>query len=90
MASILRTAVGNVEPDTLLARVQRLWPEVAGAMNAAHAAPASERDGVVRVHCDDAAFAHELTLMAPDFVEALNARIDGVQVRSLRFIVKTP
>ncbi len=89
-ADVLRDAVGDAAPDTLLAGVQALWPEVAGAMNAAHAAAVSEREGVVRFHCDDGVFVNELTLMAPDFVEALNRRLEGFQVRGLRFIVKSP
>lgn len=89
-AAILRDALADSEPATLLAQVQRVWPEVAGAMIAAHTAPAEEHAGAVTVHCEDAMFANELALMAPDLLDGLNARLTGFQVRELRFRVKTP
>jgi predicted nucleic acid-binding Zn ribbon protein len=89
-AAILRDAVANAAPDTLIARVQAVWPEVAGAAIAAEAAPSSEREGVVTVHCSGAVWAQELTLLEPELVGRLNGRLEGVQVRSLSFKVKTP
>ena len=89
-ADVVRDAVGGAAPDTLLARVQALWPEVAGAAIAAEAGPAAEREGRVTVECSGAAWAQELTLLEPDLRERLNARLEGFQVRSLRFKVKTP
>jgi predicted nucleic acid-binding Zn ribbon protein len=90
LADVLRDAVGEVAPDTLLARVQALWQEVAGAAIAAESAPASEREGTVTVECSGAVWAQELTLLAPDLVGRLNARLEGLQVRSLRFVVREP
>jgi predicted nucleic acid-binding Zn ribbon protein len=87
---VLRDAVGDVTPDTLLARVQALWPEVAGAAIAAHATPAAEGNGVVSIECDSSAYAYELKLMEGDFVAALGPQIQGFELRGLRFIVKTP
>ena len=87
-SDILRDAVGQVAPDTLLARVQALWPEVAGAAIAAESAPSSEHEGTVTVECSAGVWAQELTLLAPDLVGRLNARLEGFQVRSLRFVVK--
>ena len=89
-SDVLRQAVGEVAPDTLLARVQALWPDVAGAAVAAESAPASEREGTITVECSGAVWAHELTLLAPELVGRLNARLEGIQVRSLRFVVKEP
>jgi predicted nucleic acid-binding Zn ribbon protein len=89
-AAVLRDAVAGSAPDTLLARVQALWPEVAGAATAAQSAPASEREGTVTVHCSAAVWAQELTLLEADVRERLNSRLEGLQVRLLRFIVKTP
>ena len=89
-ADVLRDAVGRVEPDTLLARVQRIWPEVAGAAIAAHAAPDREREGTVWIACSDAVYAYELGLMEADLVAGLKARSDGLALRSLRFEVKSP
>lgn len=89
-ADVLRDAVARVEPDTLLARVQRLWPEVAGAPIAAHATPAREREGVVWIACEDSTHAYELGLMESELAAALNARLKGFKLRSLRFEVTTP
>jgi predicted nucleic acid-binding Zn ribbon protein len=89
-ADILRVAVAGAAPDTLLARVQALWREVAGAAIAAESAPSAEREGTVTVDCSGAVWAQELTLMEGEIVARLNARLEGFQVRSLRFKVKTP
>jgi predicted nucleic acid-binding Zn ribbon protein len=89
-ADVLRQAVAGAAPDTLLARVQALWPEVAGAAIAAESAPAAEREGTVTVHCSGGVWAQELTLLEGDLRGRLNARLEGLQLRSLRFIVKTP
>ena len=89
-AQVLRDAVGEAAPDTLLARVQALWPEVAGAAIAAESAPASEREGTVTVECSGAVWAQELTLLAGDLLARLNPLLKGAQVRHLRFKVKTP
>ncbi len=89
-ADILRDAVAEAAPDTLLARAQAAWAEVAGPAIAAESAPASEREGAVTVECSGSVWAQELTLLAPDLLGRLNARLGGAQVRSLRFVVKTP
>ena len=89
-ADVLRDAVAEAAPDTLLARVQAVWPEVAGAAIAAEAAPSSEREGVVTVDCSGAVWAQELTLLEPELVSGLNRRLEGLQVRSLRFKVRAP
>jgi predicted nucleic acid-binding Zn ribbon protein len=90
IADALRDAVTGAAPDTLLARVQALWPEVAGAAVAAEATPSGEREGTVTIDCSGAVWAQELTLLEGDLRERLNARLGVVRVRSLRFIVKTP
>ena len=89
-AGVLRDAVAGAAPDTLLARVQALWMEVAGAAVAAESAPASEREGTIKVECSAAVWAQELTLLEGDLRTRLNARLEGAQVRGLRFVVKTP
>jgi predicted nucleic acid-binding Zn ribbon protein len=83
-------AVAAVAPDTLLARVQALWPSVAGPAIAAEARPAAEREGTVTVECSGSVWAHELELLAPDLLPRMNAVLDGVSVRRLRFVVKAP
>jgi predicted nucleic acid-binding Zn ribbon protein len=90
----LAGVVRETEPATLLARVQAVWPDVAGPGLAASAAPVSERDGVVTVACESAVWAHELELLGPDllsrFGDALAAepgRPQGGAVKKLRFVV---
>jgi predicted nucleic acid-binding Zn ribbon protein len=87
---VLKQAIGQAAPDTLLARVQALWPQVAGEAIAAEAAPASEREGTLTVECSGSVWAQELALLAPDLMGSLNASLGGPRVRSLRFVVKGP
>lgn len=90
MSDVLREAVAGVAPDTLLARVQAAWPEVAGAAIAAEATPSGEREGTVTMACSGSVWAQELELLAPDLVRRLNATLRGAEVRRLRFVVKAP
>lgn len=90
VADVLRDAIQDVAPDTLLARVQAAWPEVAGGAVAAEATPAGEREGVVTVECSAGVWAQELTLMEKDLLGRLNPRLGEARVRGLRFVVKTP
>ena len=82
----LERATGAVSPGGLLAGVQAVWPEVAGATIAEEAAPVSEREGVVTVACKSAVWAQELELLGRDLEERLNARLGpGERVAGLRF-----
>ena len=90
----LAGVVRGAEPATLLARVQAVWPEIAGPGMSASTAPVSERDGVVTVACESAVWAQELELLGPDlltrFGDALApepGRPAGASVRKLRFVV---
>ncbi len=69
--------IANARPATLLARVQALWPEVAGAALAASTAPVSEREGVVTVACESSLWAHELDLLQRDLLARLNESLGG-------------
>ena len=71
-------------PATLLAEVQRAWPEAAGAAFAPHSEPWAERDGEVLVACPEAVRAHELDLMSELVVERLNQALGRPAVRRLR------
>jgi predicted nucleic acid-binding Zn ribbon protein len=78
----------------VLARVQAVWPQVAGSALSSHATPVSERDGVVTVACESAVWAQELELLGPDlltrFGDALAGeptRSGGGSVKKLRFVV---
>ena len=95
LSAALDGVVGDVAPDTLLARVQAAWKGVAGPRLAEAAAPVSERDGVVTVACESGVWAQELELLAPDLAERLNATLsEGFEaaagagrVERLRFVV---
>jgi predicted nucleic acid-binding Zn ribbon protein len=80
----LRDVRERAAPATVLARVQAVWPEVAGPAIAAAATPVRERDGVVHVGCRAAVWAQELELMAPQLLKRLNERVGG-GVAGLRF-----
>jgi predicted nucleic acid-binding Zn ribbon protein len=71
-------------PATLLAEVQRAWPEAAGEVFAANSMPDGEREGVVRVACASSVWAQELDLMSERVVEALNEALGRPAVRRLR------
>ena len=90
LANALAPLQEALAPRTLLAEVQRVWPEVAGAAIAREAAPASERGGVVTVACAASVWAQELDLMAPLLIEKLNAAIAVGEVRRLRCVTAPP
>jgi predicted nucleic acid-binding Zn ribbon protein len=75
---------GALAPATLLAEVQRAWPQAAGEAFARAAAPVSERDGVVTVACSSAVWAQELDLMSEPVLDRLNGALRRPAVRRLR------
>jgi predicted nucleic acid-binding Zn ribbon protein len=87
LSSALEGVVRDVAPQTLLARVQAAWTEVAGDRLAAAAAPVSEREGTVTVACKSAVWAHELELLAPDLLGRLEGALGDPLVTKLRFVV---
>jgi predicted nucleic acid-binding Zn ribbon protein len=86
IAVALDLARGDWEPATLLAEVQRLWPEVVGPGIAAEATPTLERGGVLTISCSASVWAQELDLMGPEIVERLNAAIGNGRVERLRCV----
>ena len=79
----LQALADALEPPTLIAAVQRAWPDVAGAFaNASE--PVSERGGVVTVACDSSVLAAELDLMSEMVISRLNAALGRDAVRRLR------
>jgi predicted nucleic acid-binding Zn ribbon protein len=74
----------QLAPPTLLAEVQRAWPEAAGDTFAPHSEPWAERDGEVVVACPEAVRAQELDLMSERVVERLNRALGRPAVRRLR------
>ncbi len=84
LAGAVEALARELEPVTPLASVQRAWPAAVGPAIAAECEPVSERGGVVTVVCRSAVWAHELSLMAPDLVERLNASLTAGHVTELR------
>lgn len=76
--------LARLEPQTLLAGVQRVWPGVVGETIAAEATPTSARGGTLTITCRTAVWAQELDLMAPDLVGRLNEALGADLVVALR------
>jgi predicted nucleic acid-binding Zn ribbon protein len=80
----LDSVTASIAPATLLAEVQRVWPQVAGERFARAAEPVSERDGVITVACESAVWAQELDLLSERVIEGLNETLGRPAVRRLR------
>jgi predicted nucleic acid-binding Zn ribbon protein len=80
----LDSITGALAPATLLAEVQRVWPQVAGERFARAAEPVAERDGVVTVACESAVWAQELDLLSERVIAAVNEALGRPAVRRLR------
>jgi hypothetical protein len=90
VAGALEALTAQLAPATLLAEVQRAWPEAAGSTFAPHSRPWAERDGEVLVACPEAVRAHELDLMSELVVERLNDALGRRAVRRLRIQARNP
>ena len=81
----------ELAPATTLARVQEVWPGLAGAA-ATEATPVSERAGRLTFACRSSVWAGELSLMAPDLRSRLNDALGGSAeagpVTELRFVTQ--
>jgi predicted nucleic acid-binding Zn ribbon protein len=77
-------------PETVLADVQRVWAGAVGAVIAAEAQPVSERAGVLTVACENAAWAHELDLMAPSLLDRVNGHLARGCITRLRCVSGGP
>ena len=76
----------ELEPDSLLAEVQRVWQGAVGMAIAGEAQPSAERGGVVTVSCSASVWAQELDLMAPAILERLNSALRSGRVSRLRCV----
>lgn len=72
----------DLEPATLIARIQRRWPGIAGSF--ASCTPAYERDGELTVDCGSAVQAQELHLMSELVVDRLNEALGQPAIKRLR------
>jgi predicted nucleic acid-binding Zn ribbon protein len=79
----------RIAPVTLLADVQRVWERAAGPAIAREAEPISERARTVTLLCSSAVWMHEIDLMGPTLVDALNRALGADRVRAIR-VVGTP
>jgi predicted nucleic acid-binding Zn ribbon protein len=77
---------GELEPASLLAEVQRVWPEAVGPAIAHEAQPSAERAGVLTVSCSASVWAQELDLMAPSILPRLNQLLRSGQISRLRCV----
>jgi predicted nucleic acid-binding Zn ribbon protein len=90
LGTALRDLTRQLEPASPLARVQGVWSEVVGDVIAAHCSPVAERDGVLRVGCDEAVWAAELDLMAPEILARLERAGVGPSITALRCRADAP
>lgn len=84
LAGAVEALAARVSPATLLADVQRAWPQVAGELMAAQTEPVAERDGAVTLACSSSVWAQELELLGPGLVDGLNAALAAPRVTRLR------
>ena len=84
VAAALDALTAQLAPPTVLAAVQRVWPDAAGTLFADRARPVREHDGTVSVVCDDAVLAQELALLSEHVRERLNDALERPAVRALR------
>lgn len=87
MTKLLNDLTRQWQPASVLAELQRMWPEIAGEAVARWAAPVEERAGVVTVACKDSTVAQELDLQKVSLLARL-ADSGAPPVTDLRFIVK--
>jgi predicted nucleic acid-binding Zn ribbon protein len=75
--------IDALAPPTLLAAVQRVWPDVAGRF-ADFSEPVAERNGELVVACDSSVWASELDLMSELVVARLNKALGRPAVARLK------
>lgn len=81
--------LASVAPATVLADVQRVWPEAVGPLLAGVTRPVGEKAGTIRVDCASAVYAQELDLLSGRVVAALNDRLGQRVVTGLRCGVRS-
>jgi predicted nucleic acid-binding Zn ribbon protein len=84
VAGAVGALADRLRPATGLAAIQAVWADAVGAAIAREARPVTERGGVVTVACTSAVWAQEIGLMGPALCAALNHRLGGERVTSLR------
>jgi predicted nucleic acid-binding Zn ribbon protein len=72
------------EHDARVAAVMSRWPQIAGPEIADHCAPASLRDGELVLTAESTAWATQLSLMARQIKDRVNADLGAAVVKSVR------
>jgi len=80
----------DLTPQTLLAKVQRAWPDAVGESIAREARPTGERSGTLTISCSASVWAQELDLMGPTIVERLNSLLRDGEISRLRCVAVPP
>jgi predicted nucleic acid-binding Zn ribbon protein len=86
VASAVEALTRRLAPATLIADVQRVWEDAAGAGIAREAKPVSERDATVTLVCSSAVWMQEIDLMGPVLVDALNEALGSERVKAVRCV----
>jgi predicted nucleic acid-binding Zn ribbon protein len=86
MEAALGLLADELAPQTLLADVQRAWPNVVGPSIAAQAQPTAERGRVVTITCSASVWAQELDLMSVAILERLNEALPSGAISRLRCV----
>lgn len=85
LTGALASLTARLEPDSPLARVQRVWPALGEVLPmASEAEPSSLRDGVLTLRCSASVYANELQFLAGDLLAALNGLLGEELVHTLR------
>lgn len=85
LAGALDRVLAEEAPATLLAEVQRAWPQACGAAIAARAEPVAERSGTITIACESGTWAQELELMGEQLRSRIDELIGAGRVVALRF-----
>ncbi len=86
LSGSLDTLAMRLAPDTVLAKIQRAWPDAVGAAIAQHVQPVAERAGVLTVSCESSVWAQELDLMSQGILERVNGVLRSGRITRLRCV----
>lgn len=87
LAGALADLTREIQPQSMLAEVQRCWAAAVGETIAGWTEPVAEKAGVIVVSCDDSVIAHELEMIKPELLEKLSGAISVGAPRDLKFRV---
>jgi predicted nucleic acid-binding Zn ribbon protein len=90
LAHAIEAAVGELAPQTPLARVQGVWSEAVGEVNAAQGTPVRLAAGRLTVYCEHSGWAENLQLLGLEIARRLNDCIGEDIVREIRCTARRP